>query len=101
MKVDTGKVVIYLIVLWENMNNLCLSLFVKSFRGIGVVLCALLSVLTMSGNVVLRFYRTPYFRTAVREVLLRAALCDHNERAQELCDSLGFSICDYRLPVSE
>ena len=27
-----------------------------------------------------------------------AALCDHNERAQQLCDSLGFSLCDYRLP---
>lgn len=44
------------------------------------------------------FEETPQFRSAVREVLLRAALCDHNERAQQLCDSLGFSLCDYRLP---
>lgn len=44
------------------------------------------------------FEKTPQFRSAVREVLLRAALCDHNERAQQLCDSLGFSLCDYRTP---
>lgn len=41
------------------------------------------------------------FRSAVRDVLLRAALCDKNKRAQELCDSLGISLCDYRLPSSE
>ena len=45
------------------------------------------------------FKETPGFRRAVREVLLRAALCDKNKRAQELCDSLGFSFCDYRLPI--
>ena len=44
------------------------------------------------------FEKTPQFRSAVREVLLRAAICDHNERAQQLCDSLGFSLCDYRIP---
>ena len=48
-----------------------------------------------------RFNDTPEFRIAAREVLLRAALCDHNARAQELCDSLGFSLCDYRLPLPE
>lgn len=47
------------------------------------------------------FEETPELRSAVREVLLRAALCDHNARAQELCDSLGFSLCDYRLPLPE
>lgn len=41
----------------------------------------------------------PEFYGGIKEVLLRAALCDHNERAQELCDSLGFSLCDYRLPT--
>lgn len=59
-----------------------------------------------NGDLAERFYRvlkphfkeTPEFRGAVREVLLRAALCDGNARAQELCDSLGFSLCDYRLP---
>lgn len=45
------------------------------------------------------FKETPGFRKAAREVLLRAALCDKNKRAQELCDSLGFSLCDYRLPI--
>lgn len=40
----------------------------------------------------------PEFIKGIRTVLLRAALCDHNTRAQELCDSLGFSLCDYRLP---
>lgn len=44
------------------------------------------------------FEKTPQLRSAVREVLLRAAICDHNDRAQQLCDSLGFSLCDYRLP---
>ena len=43
----------------------------------------------------------PEFLNSIREVLLRAALCDHNARAQELCDSLGFSLCDYRLPLPE
>ena len=60
-----------------------------------------------NGDLAERFYRvlepyfneTPKFRTAVREVLLRAALCDHNKRAQELCDSLGFSLCDYRITL--
>ena len=59
-----------------------------------------------NGDLAERFYRvlephfkdTPEFRGAVREVLLRSALCDGNARAQELCDSLGFSLCDYRLP---
>lgn len=45
------------------------------------------------------FSKVPQLRSAVREVLLQAAICDHNERAQELCDSLGFSLCDYRLPT--
>ena len=45
------------------------------------------------------FYETPGFRKAVREVLLRAAYCDNDRRAKELCDSLGFSLCDYRLPL--
>lgn len=60
-----------------------------------------------NGDLAERFYRvlepyfgkTPELRFAVREALLRAALCDHNKRAQELCDSLGFSLCDYRLPL--
>lgn len=47
------------------------------------------------------FEETPELRLAVREVLLHAALCDHNARAQELCDSLGLSLCDYRLPLPE
>ena len=42
----------------------------------------------------------PEFFNGIRKSLLRAALCDHNERAQQLCDSLGFSLCDYRLPHS-
>ena len=62
-----------------------------------------------NGDLAERFYRvlephfkdTPEFRGAVREVLLRAAICDGNARAQELCDSLGFSLCDYRLPLPE
>lgn len=62
-----------------------------------------------NGDLAERFYRvlephfdkTPELRSAVREVLLRAALCDHNERAQELCDSLGFSLCDYRMHVPD
>ncbi len=62
-----------------------------------------------NGDLAERFYRvlepyfkeTPEFRIAVREVLLRAALCDHNARAQELCDSLGYSLCDYKLPKIE
>ena len=32
---------------------------------------------------------------------VRGALCDHNARAQELCDSIGFSLCDCRLPLPE
>ena len=47
------------------------------------------------------FEKTPEMRSVVRKVLLRAAVCDRNERAVELCDSLGFSICDYRLPVPD
>lgn len=43
----------------------------------------------------------PEFYGGIKEVLLRAALCDHNNRAQELCDSLGISLCDYRLPLPE
>lgn len=62
-----------------------------------------------NGDLAERFYRvlephfkdTPEFRGAAREVLLRAAICDGNARAQELCDSLGFSLCDYRLPLPE
>ena len=45
--------------------------------------------------------KQPEFFNGIREVLLRAAICDHNVRAQELCDSLGFSLCDYRLPLPE
>ena len=60
-----------------------------------------------NGDLAEKFYRvlephfneTPGFRKAVREVLLRAAHCDNDKRAQELCDSLGFSLCDYRLPL--
>ena len=60
-----------------------------------------------NGDLAEKFYRvlephfneTRGFRKAVREVLLRAAHCDNNRRAQELCDSLGFSLCDYRLPL--
>ena len=60
-----------------------------------------------NGDLAEKFYRvlephfneTPEFRKAVREVLLRAAHCDNDRRAQELCDSLGFSLCDYRLPL--
>ena len=60
-----------------------------------------------NGDLAEKFYRvlepyfdeTPEFRSAVREVLLRAAHCDNDRRAKELCDSLGFSFCDYRLPL--
>lgn len=62
-----------------------------------------------NGDLAERFYRllepyfaeTPELRIAVREVLLRAAYCDNDKRAQELCDSLGFSLCDYRLQIPE
>ena len=62
-----------------------------------------------NGDLAERFYRvlephfkdTPEFRGAAREVLLRSAICDGNVRAQELCDSLGFSLCDYLLPLPE
>lgn len=43
----------------------------------------------------------PEYFNSISDVLLRAAMCDHNERAQQLCDSLGISFCDYRLPVLE
>lgn len=60
-----------------------------------------------NGDLAERFYYVlrPYLKekaqylNGIHEVLLRAALCDHNERAQELCDSLGFSLCDYKIPV--
>ncbi len=60
-----------------------------------------------NGDLAERFYYVlrPYLKekaqylNGIREVLLRTALCDHNERAQELCDSLGFSLCDYKIPV--
>ena len=45
--------------------------------------------------------KQPEFFNGIREVLLRASICDGNERAQELCDSLGISFCDYRLPLPE
>lgn len=62
-----------------------------------------------NGDLAERFYRVlePYFgespelRAPVREILLRAAICDKNPRAQQLCDSLGFSLCDYRLPAPD
>ncbi|MDE6369026.1 MAG: hypothetical protein K2K94_07295 [Muribaculaceae bacterium] len=62
-----------------------------------------------NGDLAERFYkvlapeldRNPQLTRTVREVLLRAAMCDHNARAKELCDSLGFSLCDYRLPRFE
>ena len=62
-----------------------------------------------NGDLAERFYKTlePYFektpgyKAVVRQVLIRAALCDRDVRAAELCDSLGFTFCDYRLPVSE
>ena len=43
--------------------------------------------------------KRPEFLNGVREVLLRAAHCDNDRRAQELCDSLGFSLCDYRFSL--
>lgn len=60
-----------------------------------------------NGDLAEKFYYVlrPYmddehrYYNGIRTVLLRAALCDHNARAQELCDSLGFSLCDYRLPL--
>lgn len=60
-----------------------------------------------NGDLAERFYRVlspelkrnPQLNNTVREVLVRAAICDHNTRAQELCDSLGFSLCDNRLPL--
>lgn len=60
-----------------------------------------------NGDLAERFYRVlaphinemPELRIAVRKVLLRAALCDRDKRAQELCDSLGFSLCDYKIDV--
>lgn len=59
-----------------------------------------------NGDLAERFYHVlepyfdsiPEFRLVVHEVLLRAAYCDNDKRAQQLCDSLGFSLCDYRLP---
>ncbi|MDE5554044.1 MAG: hypothetical protein K2J10_02545 [Muribaculaceae bacterium] len=45
--------------------------------------------------------KTPEYRAVIKDVLIRAALCDKNERAAALCDSLGFSFCDYRLPQLE
>ena len=62
-----------------------------------------------NGDLAEKFYYTlrPYiddehrYFNGIRTVLLRAAICDHNARAQELCDSLGFSLCDYRLPLPE
>lgn len=75
-------------------------------KGIAIYYKVLLSY-EGNGDLAERFYHvlepyfvnTPQFKLAVRQVLLRAALCDKNARAQELCDSLGFSLCDYRLPV--
>lgn len=72
-------------------------------KGIAIYYKILLSY-DGNGDLAEKFYRTlepyfdetPQFRMAAREVLLRAALCDHNERAQELCDSLEFSLCDYK-----
>lgn len=75
-------------------------------KGIAIYYKVLLSY-DGNGDLAERFYKvlepyydeTPEFRRAVRETLLRAALCDQNERAQQLCDSLGFSLCDYKLPT--
>ncbi len=60
-----------------------------------------------NGDLAERFYKVLkwyydkrlQFRNGVRLVLLRAAVCDGNARAQELCDSLGFSLCDYKIDV--
>lgn len=60
-----------------------------------------------NGDLAEKFYNVlkPYlidkeqYWNSIRKVLLRAAICDRNERAQFLCDSLGFSLCDYKLPV--
>ncbi len=60
-----------------------------------------------NGDLAERFYNVlkpylgekPQYRNGIRQVLLRAAICDGNARAQELCDSLGYSLCDYRRPV--
>ena len=60
-----------------------------------------------NGDVAERYYKVlkpylaeqPEFFNSIRDVLLRAAICDHNERARQLCDSLGISLCDYRLSV--
>lgn len=59
-----------------------------------------------NGDLAERYYKVlkpylrkyPEFLIGIRQVLLRAAYCDNNKRAQQLCDSLGFSLCDYRLP---
>lgn len=59
-----------------------------------------------NGDLADRYYKAlkpyiaeqPEFLNDIRKTLLRAALCDLNDRAQQLCDSLGFSLCDYRLP---
>lgn len=75
-------------------------------KGIAVYYKVMLSY-DGNGDLAERFYKvlepyfdeTPEFRKAVREVLLRAAHCDNDRRAQELCDSLGFSLCDYRLTL--
>ena len=58
-----------------------------------------------NGDLAERLYRVlkPYFdkrpelENAAHDALIRAALCDHNERAQQLCDSLGYSLCDYKV----
>lgn len=43
------------------------------------------------------FYDRPELENAAREALIRAAMCDNNKRAKELCDSLGYSFCDYKV----
>lgn len=45
------------------------------------------------------FLRRPELEDAAHITLLRAATCDNDKRAQELCDSLGYSICDYKIEL--
>lgn len=42
------------------------------------------------------FYDRPELENVAHDALIRAAICDRDKRAQELCDSLGYSLCDYK-----
>lgn len=77
-------------------------------KGIAIYYKVLLSY-EGNGDLAERYYnvlkpylaKQPELFNGRREVLLRASICDGNVRAQELCDSLGISFCDYRLPLPE